>query len=90
MLFFFLKIMIIYLFIFLAASCLSCNMQDLSLRHAGSFVVARGLFVVVRGFLSSCGMQVFSSLVVACRLQGARALVVVVRGLCSLRHVGSS
>ena len=31
---------------------------------------------MVRGLLSSCGMQVFSSLVVAHRLQGAWALVV--------------
>ena len=29
-----------------------------SLRHAGSFVAARGLFVDVHGLLSSCGMQV--------------------------------
>ena len=32
-----------------------------SLRRAASFVLVRGL-------LSSCGVQVFSSLVVACRL----------------------
>ena len=30
------------------------------LRHAGSFVVARRFFVVVRGLLSSCGVWVFS------------------------------
>ena len=40
-----------------------------------------GSFVEVHGLLSSCGVQVFSSLVVA---QGSR-----VRGLCSLRHAGS-
>ena len=38
--------------------------------------MARGLFVALLEFLSSCGMRVFSSLVVACRL-------------CSLRHAGS-
>ena len=38
------------------------------------FVEAYGIFVVVRGLLSSCGMRVFSSLVVACGLQIAWAL----------------
>ena len=47
-----------------------------SLRHAGSFVAVCGLFIMARGLLSSCGVQVFLSLVV-------------VRGLCSLRHLGS-
>ena len=40
----------------------------------GIFVEACGLFVVVRGLLSSCGVRVFSSLVVVHRLQGAWAL----------------
>ena len=35
-----------------------------SLRHAGSFVVAHGLFVVACGLLCSCGMWVFSLVVV--------------------------
>ena len=61
----------------LVASGLSCGTWDLSLQHAGSFVAVRGL-------LSSCGVRVFSSLVVAYgfflfssvarRLQGAWAL----------------
>ena len=42
-----------FLSLFLAASGLSCSMQDL-------FLVARGLFVTACGLLSSCGMQVFS------------------------------
>ena len=37
-------------------------------------VAAHGLFVAARGLLSSCGVRVFSSLVVARRLQGAWAL----------------
>ena len=37
-------------------------------------VVARTLFIVVHGLLSSCGVRVFSSLVVAHRLQATRAL----------------
>ena len=50
------------------------------------FVVACGLLVVVRGLLSSCGVQVFSSLVVALSSR--------VHGLCSCgaqapEHVGS-
>ena len=35
---------------------------------------ARGLLAAVHGLLSSCGVRVFSSLVVAHRLQGAWAL----------------
>ena len=50
--------------------------MESSLRHAGYFIVAHGLFVAVHRLLSSCGMQVFSSLVVA-------------RELCSLWHAGS-
>ena len=42
---------------FLAASGLSCSTQDLLLRHTGSFIAARELFVVVRGLLSTCGTQ---------------------------------
>ena len=42
----------------------------------GPFVAVRGLSVAAHGLLSSCGMQVFLSLVVA-------------HGLCSLRHMGS-
>ena len=37
-------------------------------------VVAQGIFVVVRGLLSSCGVWVFSSLAVVHRVQGAWAL----------------
>ena len=47
-----------------------------SLRHAGSLVAARRL-------LSSCGVRVFSSLVMAHRLQGARALEFAARRLSS-------
>ena len=36
--------------------------------------MAHGVFVEARGFLSSCGVWVFSSLVVARELQGAWAL----------------
>ena len=49
--------------------------------HVGSFIAACVLFLGVRRLLSSCGMQVFSSLFVA---HGSR-----VRELCSLRHAGS-
>ena len=54
-----------------------------------------GLFVVVHGLLSTCGVQVFSSLVVAHRLQGTWALQLWhvgsrARGVCSLQHMGSS
>ena len=57
------------------------------MRHAGYFVAAHGL-------LSSCGMQVFSSLVVARGLQGMWALLLWcevsrARGLCGLPHAGS-
>ena len=40
----------------------------------GTFVEVRGLFMVAHGLLSSCGMWVFSSLVVARGLQGTWAL----------------
>ena len=43
--------------------------------------MARGLFVTVCGLLSSCGVRIFSSLVV---VPGYRA-----HGLCSLWHAGS-
>ena len=43
------------------------------------FVEAWGSFIVVHGLLSSCGMRVFASLVVARRLQGVQ--VVVAHGL---------
>ena len=47
----FLKIFIyLFVYLFLAASGLSCGTRDLSLQHAGSFVAACGL-------LSSCGEQ---------------------------------
>ena len=53
-----------------------------------------GLFVVVHGLLSSCGVWVLSSLFVVCRLEGTWALSLWcagfrVRGLCSLRQAGS-
>ena len=51
---------------FLAASGLSCSMRDL---RCGVWALH-----VVRGLLSSCGMWVFSSLVVVHRLQGVWAL----------------
>ena len=61
-------------------------MWDLSLQ--------RGLFVVVRRLLPTCGVQVFLSLVVVRRLQGTWALacvgsVVGGRWALSLRHVSS-
>ena len=41
----------------------------------GVLVAAHGLFTAARGLLSSCGMRVFSSLlVVACGIQGMWAL----------------
>ena len=65
----------LFIYLFLAASGLSCStrdfhcgMQDLSLRCEDFSLVA------VRGLLSSCGVQVFSSLVVAGGLQDAWAL----------------
>ena len=38
-----------------------------------SFVAARGLFIAAHRLLSSCGVQVFSSLVVAHKFQGTWA-----------------
>ena len=60
------KNIFIYLFIYLAASGLSCGTGDL-------FVGACGLLVAARGSVSSCSahahqLQHESSLVVACRL----------------------
>ena len=52
-----------------------------SLRHAGYLIAARGLFVVARWLLPSCGVWVFS-LQFCC--MGSRA-----HGLCSLQHTGS-
>ena len=43
---------IIYLFYFIIFGCVGS-----SLRHVGSFLVARGLFLVARRLLSSCGVQ---------------------------------
>ena len=63
-------------FIFLAASGLSCDSQDLSLH--------RGLFVSAHRFLSSCGMRVFSFL-----LRRASS-VVVARGLSCTAACGIS
>ena len=40
----------------------------------GNFVEAHGVFMAMRQLLSSCGVRVFSSLVVARRLQGTWAL----------------
>ena len=48
--------------------------QGSSLRRAGFFVMACRFFVAALGLLSSCGVQVFSSLVVACRFQSVWAL----------------
>ena len=47
----------------------------------GIFFEACGYFFASRGLLSSCGVLVFSSLVVASRLQGTWALRFVARGL---------
>ena len=85
MLYFFLRF-VYYLFIFGYAGS-QLWYAGSSLRHVGSFVVARRL-------PSSCGARVFSSLVVACGLQGAWALQLQyagsrARGLCSLWHTGS-
>ena len=57
-------------------SGLRCGMRDLSLQHVGSslpyagcfvaaLVAVHGLFTAARGLLSSCGVRVSSSLVVA-------------------------
>ena len=74
---FFKKIYLLFIYLFnfyyLAVSGLSCGMQDLhwgmwdlSLQHAGSLLRHAGY--------SSCGVQVFCSLVAARRLQGTWAL----------------
>ena len=57
------------------------------LRHVGSCLAACGLFVVVCGLLSICGMRVFPSLVVARGLCGCGARVPdhVVSIVCSTR-----
>ena len=55
------------------------------LQHVGSFVVALGLFAAVRGLLSSYDVQVFSSLVVAHRIQGAWAPEHVGSVVCSMQ-----
>ena len=44
------------------------------LRHAGFSLWHAGSFISAREVLSSCGVQVFSSLVVARRFQSAQAL----------------
>ena len=51
-------------------------------------VAACGLFVAACGLLSSCGMWVFSSLVVACSLQGVWAVQFAAHGL-QLKRVSS-
>ena len=53
-------LLFIYLFcLFLAASGLQSWHAASSLRHAGSFIAARGLFMTVHRLLSSCGVRVF-------------------------------
>ena len=71
---FFFKIYL--LFIYFIFGCIGSLLWHAasSLRHAGFFIAAHRLSVVVRGFLSSCGVWVSSSLVVARRLHGAWAL----------------
>ena len=68
----------IYLFIYLlVASGLSCSTQDLLLRHVGSSLRCAGFsLVVVRRLQSAWGHKLWHprSLVVAHRLQSARAL----------------
>ena len=80
-----------YLFIYLF-NLFGCVRSQLW--HAGSLLHHAGSFILARGLLSSCGVWVFSSLVVASRLQGTWALQLWhvgsrVCGLCSLRHMGS-
>ena len=58
-----------YLFILFIFGCVRSQ-----LRHAGSLLRHEGCFVAARRLLSSCSVQVFSSLVVAHRLQGGWAL----------------
>ena len=60
--FFFFKYLFIYFF-----GCIGSSLQ-----HAGSFVAAHGLLIVLHALLSSCGMGV--SLVVVRGLQSAWAL----------------
>ena len=80
-----------YLFIFIF-DCVGS-----SLRPAGSFIAACGLFVVARGLLSSCGTRAslqlwhvgFLSPVVAHVLQSAWAQQLWHVGLVALWHVGS-
>ena len=60
-------------FFLMATSHLTCGTRDLCW-GMWPLVEARGLFVVVRSLLSSCGLWVFSSLVVARWLQGVWAL----------------
>ena len=60
------EVVYLFIYLFLAASGLSCLTRDHLLWCVGSFVVARGL-------LSSCGLRVLS-LAVAHGLQGAWSL----------------
>ena len=44
-----------FIYLFMAALGLSCSMQDLSLRHAGSWLQCTGFSLVAVHGLSSCG-----------------------------------
>ena len=58
-------------------------------RRAGSFVAVRRLFVVVCGLLSSCGVRVFSPLVVARAPEGVGSVVCSMWALVEARELSS-
>ena len=66
---FFFKIYLLFIYFYFIFGCVGSLLQ-----HAGSLLKHAVSFVLLPGLLSSCGVQILSSLVVARRLQGVWAL----------------